>query len=117
MCGTCLVDTLREKETLEDALIREAFEELKVKVASFHKIGTIYDPVEPAEVSVYFISGWEGEPTNAAPDEHSAIGWFATEELPIPSALDGYGDPIKQAVIASLDETAVTSNESTGGLL
>ena len=105
------------EEALEDALRREAFEELQVKIESFCKIGTIHDPVEPAEVAVFVVSGWVGAPTNAAPDEHSEIRWFATEELPISSALDGYGDLIKRAVVASLDDFALTPNENTGGQL
>ena len=105
MCGTCLVDTLEGGESLEAALRREAFEELRVKVERFCKIGTINDPVEGADISVFVVSGWKGEPTNAAPDEHSEIGWFATEELPISPALDGYGDLIKRAVAESLNDT------------
>ena len=54
-------------EALEDALRREAFEELEVKIESFHKTGTIYDPVEQAKISFFVVSGWVGEPTNAVP--------------------------------------------------
>lgn len=102
-------------EALEDALRCEAFEELQVKIKSLRKIGTIYDPVEPAEVSVFVVSGWVGEPTNAAPDEHSEIRWFATGKMPISIALDGYGDLINWAVEASLDDPVATPNGNTGG--
>lgn len=27
------------------------------------------------------VSGWRGEPRNAAPDEHDEIGWFTADEL------------------------------------
>ncbi len=102
-------------EALEDALRREAFEELQVKIGDFRMIGTIYDPVEPAEVSVFVVSGWAGEPTNAAPDEHSEIRWFATGKMPISIALDGYGDLINRAMAASHDAPVATPTESTGG--
>ncbi len=60
-------------ESLEDALRRDAFEELRVASESSQPLGTIHDPVEPAEVSVYVVSRWSGEPVNASPDEHSEI--------------------------------------------
>ena len=102
------------EETLEDALYREAFEELRVKVERLYKIGTFYDPVERAEISVFVVRGWVGEPTNAELNEHSEIRWFTLEELPISVALDGYGDLIKRAVAVSLDDTTPSPSEDTG---
>ena len=86
-------------ESLEEALRREAREELGVEVESFHSLGTVYDPVEPAEVTVFAVVAWRGEPVNAAPDEHSTIGWFSLNELPDSSGLEAY----RRLVIQALD--------------
>ena len=85
-------------EAPEDALRREAIEELGVEIESFHLLGTIYDPVEPAEVMVFVVPGWKGEPVNAAPDEHTEIGWFTVEELPVSDGLDAYRELVVQAM-------------------
>ena len=92
-------------ESLEDALRREAFEELQVAIESLHPLGTIHDPVEPAEVSVYVVSRWSGEPVNASPDEHSEIRWFSADELPRSAALDGY-ERVVQALTQAMRDSA-----------
>ena len=45
-------------------------------------LGQVYDPVEPAVVHVYAVSSWEGEPVNAAQEEHTEVRWFGAGELP-----------------------------------
>ena len=89
------------EESAEDALRREALEELRVEIESFHVLGTIYDLVESAEITVFAVLGWKGEPVNAAPDEHSEISWFESERLPCSIALDGYGELAVQSAVAS----------------
>ena len=88
-------------ESPEDALRREAMEELGVEIESFHLLGAIHDPVEPAEVMVFAVTAWNGEPVNAAPDEHTAISWFRADELPASEGLDGYREMVVQAIAAS----------------
>ena len=78
-------------ESPEDALQREAREELGIVVLAAGRLGQIYDPVEPAVVDVYAVSSWEGEPVNAAPEEHTEIRWFDAGELPESEALEAYG--------------------------
>lgn len=95
------------EESLEDALRREALEELNVGIESFRLLGMIHDPVEPAEVSVFVVSRWSGEPVNAAPDEHSEIGWFGAHGLPRSAAVDGY-----ELVVQGLTQAI---RESVGG--
>ena len=87
------------EESAEDALRREAMEELRVEIESFHLLGTIHDPVEPAEVMVFAVTAWQGEPVNAAPDEHTRIGWFAADELPASVGLDAYRDLVLRAMV------------------
>ena len=94
-------------ESSEKALRREAFEELGIEIESFRVLGTVHDPVEQAEIVVFAVSSWRGEPTNAAPNEHSEIGWFDADRLPASAALDGYGKLVVQAI-------AMRSGDSSG---
>ncbi|MXY21034.1 MAG: NUDIX domain-containing protein [Dehalococcoidia bacterium] len=104
------------EESAEDALRREALEELLVQIESFRVLGTIYDPVESAEIIIFAISEWRGEPVNAAPDEHSEISWFEAERLPCSIALNSYGELAVQAAIAS-SEVEVEITPTNEGLL
>ena len=85
-------------ESLEEALRREAREELGVEVDSFYPLGTVHDPVEPADITIFAVDAWRGAPFNAAPDEHSAIGWFSADELPHSSGLEAYRRLVVQAL-------------------
>ncbi len=86
-------------ESLEEALRREAREELGVEIESFRPLGTVHDPVEPADITVFAVVGWRGEPVNAAPDEHSDIRWLSMGELPDSSGLEAY----RRLVIRALE--------------
>ena len=81
---------VEESECLEEALIREAREELGIKVLALRWLGQVYDSVEPAVVHVYAVSSWEGEPVNAALEEHTEVRWFGAGELPESEGLDAY---------------------------
>ena len=89
------------EESAEDALRREAMEELRVEIEAFHLLGVHHDPVEPAEIKVFAVTAWNGEPVNAAPDEHTRIGWFAADELPASDGLDAYRELVVRAMAAS----------------
>lgn len=91
-------------ESLEDALRREAREELQVEVESLRLLGAIHDPVEPAEISVFVVFRWRGEPVNAAPAEHTEIGWFRADELPHTESAHGY-DLVMQALTIAVRES------------
>ena len=82
----------------EQALRREAREELGIEVLAARYLGQIYDPVEPAPVDVYAVSSWEGKPVNAAPEEHTEVRWFGAGELPESAALDAYGTLLATAL-------------------
>lgn len=67
-------------ETGPEALVRELREELGVDVSP-----PAHEPVLRIEtgdlvLSVSRVDRWRGEPVNAAPDEHDAIGWFTPAE-------------------------------------
>ena len=87
-----------EGESLEEALRREAHEELGIEVRSLRRLGEINDPVEPAVVHVYAISSWEGEPINAAPDEHTELRWFSADDLPESEGMEAYRAMIVMAL-------------------
>ena len=85
-------------ESLEEALRREAREELGIEVLTLEWLGQIYDPVEPAVVHVYAVSSWEGEPVNAAPDEHTEVRWFSARGLPESDGLEAYRELVVTAL-------------------
>ena len=85
-------------ESLEEALRREAHEELGVEIGYSRPLGAVHDPVEPADITVFVVLAWDGEPVNAAPEEHSEIGWFSLSELPDSSGPEGYRRLVMQAL-------------------
>lgn len=90
-------------ESAEDALRREAREELGVDVGSFELLGTDWDRVEQVGFAVYSVSSWTGEPVNAAPDEHTEIGWFSADALPPSAALDLVRELLARAMLSGAD--------------
>lgn len=85
-------------ESLEEALHREAREELGIEVLALRWLGQTNDTAEPAVVHVYAVTSWEGEPFNAAPDEHTEVCWFGARELPQSDGLDAYRALIVEAL-------------------
>ena len=75
-------------EHLEEALRREAREELGIEVRTSKYLGHIDDRVEPSLIHVFAVLSWDGEPQNRAPEEHTDVRWFAIAELPESEALD-----------------------------
>lgn len=88
-------------ESPVDALRREAQEELGIDVEQYRELGTVLDPVEPADIIVFAVLAWHGEPTNAAPDEHSEIAWFTEDKLPESAALDCYRKEVIETMTAT----------------
>jgi len=76
---------VQENETIEEAAVREAEEEIGVKITEFEKVAefTFLFPTKlewPGQVvHVYLVSKWEGEP---AESEEMAPKWFKLEEFP-----------------------------------
>lgn len=67
-------------ETPEQAVIRECGEELDIRVIDPRPIPMAYtDP--GIEMHTFVVEHWEGEPVNAAPDEHDQLRWFEPAEL------------------------------------
>ena len=67
-------------ETAEQAVIRECHEELAIRIRHPRPVPmTFTDPT--IEMHAFVVDRWDGEPVNAAPDEHDQLRWFAPDEL------------------------------------
>ena len=67
-------------ESPEQAVVRECGEELNVRIFDPRPIPMEFtDPT--IEMHAFVVDRWEGEPVNAAPDEHDELGWFGPCEL------------------------------------
>lgn len=71
---------IEDGETSEQAVVRECWEELGVRVTVLAHVAA--ETSADADIDVFAVSAWVGEPTNRAPQEHAAIAWFSVEELP-----------------------------------
>ncbi|WP_091526279.1 NUDIX hydrolase [Microlunatus soli] len=67
-------------ETADDAVRRECREELAITI---HRARPIEIPFQPSQVILhgFLITTWDGDPVNAALEEHDAIGWFTAAQL------------------------------------
>jgi len=78
---------VKEKESLEETLVREASEEIGVKPISFKRVAVLdfLFPEVPRDkdwnqrVNVFLIKEWEGEPEET---EEMKPGWFPIDDLP-----------------------------------
>lgn len=67
-------------ESPHQAIIRECLEELGVHVHDPVPIPmTVSDPT--LDVHAFLVTHWEGEPANAAPEEHDDLRWFRSGDL------------------------------------
>ena len=68
-------------ESPEQAVRRECREEIAVEVSQLQVIDV--DLTSPALVAhAFLVTSWVGLPSNAAPDEHDALGWFTAGDFP-----------------------------------
>ena len=67
-------------ESPEQAVIRECGEELGIRVVDPRPIPMTF--TNPGiEMHAFVVEHWEGDPVNAAPDEHDQLRWFEPAEL------------------------------------
>ena len=67
-------------ELARRAVVRECLEELAVRVHDPQPMPmTIADPT--LEMHAFLVTRWEGEPVNAAPEEHDDLRWFRPGDL------------------------------------
>ena len=82
----------------DDALRREAREELGIEVRGLRLLGSVCIEAGLVVVHVYEVSSWDGKPVNAASEEHVEVRWFGSGDLPLRQAWDIYGDLVLEAV-------------------
>lgn len=73
-----------QKETPEAALEREVFEEIKVRIKRYRKVGRVrfifpHKPKWNQDVTAYIVEGWEGNPEET---DDIKPEWFSISELP-----------------------------------
>jgi 8-oxo-dGTP diphosphatase len=67
-------------ESPHQAVRRECLEELGVHVLQPRSVPmTVRDPT--LQMHAFLVVRWEGEPVNAAPEEHDDLRWFRPSEL------------------------------------
>jgi 8-oxo-dGTP pyrophosphatase MutT (NUDIX family) len=67
-------------ESPHDAVVRECLEELGIHV--HHPLPVPMTFSDPAlDMHAFLITTWEGEPVNAAPEEHDDLQWFQPDAL------------------------------------
>ncbi len=75
-------------ETVPDAVAREIFEELGLRIVADRLLCVIdqidRDRSEHWVAPVYRVDRFEGEPAIREPEALAALGWFALDELPKP---------------------------------
>jgi 8-oxo-dGTP diphosphatase len=78
---------VEDGESEMGALTRELHEELGVRIATgstTHLCRVTVGPAEePVLLSAWLVGEWEGSPANLAPEEHTDVGWFGPEDLPV----------------------------------
>lgn len=67
-------------ESPEQAVIRECGEELGIRIVNPRPMSMSITDTE-IETHAFVVERWEGEPVNAAPDEHDQLRWFGPSEL------------------------------------
>ncbi|MEP6648720.1 MAG: NUDIX domain-containing protein [Lapillicoccus sp.] len=89
-------------ETFQAAVRRECREELGIDVVAEARVRQIREG--RLQLSVHLVTAWRGEPVNAAPDEHDALGWFTAGELDGVSVADDRYQPLLDDAIRRAGE-------------
>jgi 8-oxo-dGTP diphosphatase len=79
---------IKQHETPVEAVVREVREELGVDIEAPGDGPLLHVRLPTMEMWIWRVDEWTGEVTNAAPEEHDAIGWFTlaeTQQLPLAS--------------------------------
>lgn len=96
---------LEADETLIDAVIREAQEEVTVdlKRDTIRLVHTMHR--QSRYIDLIFTAQWAGEPINNEPDKHDDVSWHDMKNLPqnmVPSVRHVIGEYLKSSVFSEL---------------
>jgi 8-oxo-dGTP diphosphatase len=81
-CWDLVGGHLEPGELPHEAVSRECLEELRIHIHDPKPIPmTISDPT--LDLHAFVVTRWDGEPVNAAPDEHDDLQWFRPSDLAI----------------------------------
>jgi len=69
---------IEQGETPAEAVMRELYEELGIKIANPELIDSVEDEFKH-QIHFFLVRRWEGELTNKS--EHSEIRWFSKDDL------------------------------------
>ncbi len=65
-----------------EALVRELREELGIEIDPTRAVSVLRSSPKPdLDIEIWGVADWQGEITNAEPDEHDEISWFVAAEL------------------------------------
>lgn len=79
-CWDLVGGHIERGEPPTQAIERECFEELGIHVRDPHPIRmTVSD--QSIDMHAFLITSWDGEPRNAAPEEHDDLRWFRPNEI------------------------------------
>ncbi len=101
-------------ETIEEAMIRECFEEIGVRVTKFQKVGfMVYDEIHLDErkkmnIHVFTSTEWEGEITES---EEMMPQWFRKDEIPFISMWEADKDWLPVILDGNLLESEFTLDD------
>ena len=80
-CWDLVGGVVESGESPYEAVARECLEEIGVLV--YDPIPIPYPVNDPTlEVHAFLVTRWDGEPVNAAPEEHNDLRWFQPSDLP-----------------------------------
>ena len=79
-CWDLIGGHVEPDETPEDALVRECREEIAVHVCESRRVDLELDDPH-LRAHAFLVTRWAGQPVNAAPEEHDALGWFRIDDL------------------------------------
>jgi 8-oxo-dGTP pyrophosphatase MutT (NUDIX family) len=94
---------LEHGEDAVSAVLREAWEEIGVRLSSVRPVVTVHHRVSPAQARVGLVfaapfdPGSHGAPVNAEPHKCGGIGWFPAATLP--PNMSGYSADCVQAYL------------------
>ena len=101
-CWDLVGGHLEPGETPADAIRRECHEELGIDIEEPHPVPmTIDDPL--IEMHTFVVTRWRGNLSNAAPDEHDDLRWYAATDLAELALADPAGLPDLLAAISDAE--------------